>query len=166
MNTAIDELIRTADDLNVKGVIHLGDVVENNNDGTQYDTAKEVFYKLPDAGIRFLVQPGNHDGWASGTTNYWNSFGANSKIFADRTSWYLTNNGYSSYMLVNAGSYTYLVISWRAPEATRDATTIRHGTQVRNPGSNRCSRPIRTARRSSRHTICRTVLTHSQVRSN
>lgn len=111
MNTAIDELIRTADDLNVKGVIHLGDVVENNNDGTQYDTAKEVFYKLPDAGIRFLVQPGNHDGWASGTTNYWNSFGANSKIFADRTSWYLTNNGYSSYMLVNAGSYTYLVIS-------------------------------------------------------
>lgn len=111
MNTAIDELICTADDLNVKGVIHLGDVVENNNDGTQYDTAKEVFYKLPDAGIRFLVQPGNHDGWASGTTNYWNSFGANSKIFADRTSWYLTNNGYSSYMLVNAGSYTYLVIS-------------------------------------------------------
>lgn len=111
MDTAVEELIATADELNVKGVIHLGDVVENNNDGAQYDTAREVFYKLPRAGIRFLIQPGNHDGWASGTTNYWNSFGENSKLFADSTSWYLTNNGYSSYMLVDGGSYTYLVIS-------------------------------------------------------
>lgn len=111
MDTAVKELISTADELNVKGVIHLGDVVEDNNDGAQYDTARQVFYQIPDAGIRFLVQPGNHDGWASGTTNYWNSFGESSKIFADRTSWYLTNKGYSSYMLVDAGSYTYLVIS-------------------------------------------------------
>lgn len=111
MDQAVDELIATADELNVKGVIHLGDVVENNNDGVQYDTAREIFYQIPDAGIRFLVQPGNHDGWASGTTNYWNSFGENSKIFEDRTAWYLTNHGYSSYMLVDAGSYTYLVIS-------------------------------------------------------
>lgn len=111
MDTAVKELIATADDLNVKGVIHLGDVVENNNDGTQYDTAREIFYQLPRSGIRFLIQPGNHDGWASGTTNYWNSFGENSKLYADSTSWYLTNHGYSSYMLVDGGSYTYLVIS-------------------------------------------------------
>lgn len=111
MDTAVKELIDTADELNVKGVIHLGDVVENNNDGAQYDTAREIFYQIPDAGIRFLVQPGNHDGWASGTANYWNSFGENSKLFAGRTSWYLTNHGYSSYMLVDAGTYTYLVIS-------------------------------------------------------
>lgn len=86
MDAAVDGLINTADELNVKGVIHLGDVVENNNDGAQYDAAREIFYQIPDAGIRFLVQPGNHDGWASGTTNYWNSFGENSKIFANRTS--------------------------------------------------------------------------------
>lgn len=111
MDKAVRELVSTADELNVKGVIHLGDVVEDNNDGIQYDTARQVFYQIPDAGIRFLVQPGNHDGWAGGTTNYWNSFGEDSKVFADRTSWYLTNKGYSSYMLVDAGSYTYLVIS-------------------------------------------------------
>lgn len=72
--------------------------------GTRTAT-REIFYQIPDAGIRFLVQPGNHDGWASGTANYWNSFGENSKLFAGRTSWYLTNHGYSSYMLVDAGNY-------------------------------------------------------------
>ena len=70
MDKAVRELVSTADELNVKGVIHLGDVVEDNNDGIQYDTARQVFYQIPDAGIRFLVQPGNHDGWAGGTTNY------------------------------------------------------------------------------------------------
>ncbi len=70
----MEAMIRTADDLNVKGVIHLGDVVENNNDGVQYDTAREVFYKIPDAGsYTYLVislactgsDPGrnNNTGW-------------------------------------------------------------------------------------------------------
>ena len=74
MDAAVDGLIDTADELNVRGVIHLGDVVDDNNDDAQYVTARNVFYQLPDAGIKFLVQMGNHDGWASGTHNYYNSF--------------------------------------------------------------------------------------------
>lgn len=115
MDAAVDGLIDTADELNVKGVIHLGDVVDDNNDDAQYVTARNVFYQLPDAGIKFLVQMGNHDGWASGTHNYYNSFSGKSTSFLRRASWYLTNSphgdGNSSYMFVQGGSYNYLVIS-------------------------------------------------------
>ena len=115
MDAAVDGLIDTADELNVKGVIHMGDVVDDNNDDAQYVTARNVFYQLPDAGIKFLVQLGNHDGWASGTHNYYNSFSGKSTSFLRRASWYLTNSpngdGNSSYMFVQGGSYNYLVIS-------------------------------------------------------
>ena len=115
MNAAVRGLIDTADELNVRGVIHLGDVVDDNNDDAQYVTARDVFYQLPDAGIKFLVQMGNHDGWSSGIHNYYNSFSGKSTSFLRRASWYLTNSpngdGNSSYMFVQGGSYNYLVIS-------------------------------------------------------
>ncbi len=115
MNKAIDGLISEADEFNTVGVIHLGDVVDDNNDDAQYVNAREAFYKIPDAGIKFLVQQGNHDGWSGGIHNYWNSFSGKSTAFKRRTGWYLTNspNGdqNSSYMFVRAGSYDYLVIS-------------------------------------------------------
>ncbi len=115
MNAAIDGLIDSADELNVKGVIHLGDVVDDNNDDQQYINARDAFYRLPDAGIKFLVQLGNHDGWSGGIHNYYNSFSGKSTAFTRKTSWYLTNSpngdGNSSYMFVNGGSYNYLVVS-------------------------------------------------------
>lgn len=114
MDTAIDELIRTADELNVAGVVHLGDIVENNNDGTQYNNARAIFYQMPEAGIKFLAQQGNHDGWSSGISNYYNSFSKNSTLFMNRTASYLTNDspsGNSSYMVIQEGNYNYLVIS-------------------------------------------------------
>ncbi len=115
MEKAIDELIATADTLNVAGVIHLGDVVDDNNDDAQYMNARNIFYKLPDAGIKLLIQQGNHDGWSSGIRNYYNSFSGKSTAFKRRSAWYLTNspNGdqNSSYMFVRAGNYDYLVVS-------------------------------------------------------
>ncbi|WP_294520238.1 choice-of-anchor I family protein [uncultured Pseudoflavonifractor sp.] len=115
MDTAIDQLIDTADELNVAGVIHLGDVVDDNNDDAQYVSARDAFYRLPDAGIKFLVQMGNHDGWSSGIHNYYNSFSGKSTAWTRRTGWYLTQSpngdGNSSYMFLRAGSYNYLVIS-------------------------------------------------------
>ena len=115
MNKAIDRLIAEADDFNTVGVIHLGDVVDDNDDDQQYINAREAFYKIPDAGIKFLVQQGNHDGWSGGIHNYWNSFSGKSTAFKRRAGWYLTNspNGdqNSSYMFLRAGNYDYLVIS-------------------------------------------------------
>ena len=115
MNAAIDGLIDSADELNVAGVIHLGDVVDDNNDDAQYVGARDAFYRLPDAGIKFLIQMGNHDGWSSGIHNYYNSFSGKSTAWTRRTGWYLTQSpngdGNSSYMFLRAGSYNYLVIS-------------------------------------------------------
>ena len=115
MNAAVDGLIDSADELNVKGVIHLGDVVDDNDDDKQYMAARDAFYRLPDAGMKFLVQLGNHDGWSDGIHNYYNSFSGKSTSFTRKTSWYLNHspNGdqNSSYMFVEGGSYRYLVIS-------------------------------------------------------
>ncbi len=115
MDAAIDGLIDSADELNVAGVIHLGDVVDDNNDDAQYVSARDAFYRLPDAGVKFLIQMGNHDGWTSGTHNYYNSFSGKSTAWTRRTGWYLTQSpngdGNSSYMFLQAGSYNYLVIS-------------------------------------------------------
>ena len=114
MNAAIDGLIDSADALNVAGVIHLGDVVDNNDNDEQYVHARESFYRLPDSGVKFLVQMGNHDGGDS-TYNYSNSFSGKSPEWTSRTDWYLTQSpngdGNSSYMLLQAGSYNYLIIS-------------------------------------------------------
>lgn len=115
MDNAIDGLINSADALNVAGVVHLGDVVDDNNDDAQYVNARDAFYRLPDAGVKFLVQMGNHDGWSSGTHNYYNSFSGKSTAWTRRTGWYLTQSpngdGNSSYMFLRAGSYNYLIIS-------------------------------------------------------
>lgn len=115
MDAAIDGLIDSADELNVAGVVHLGDVVDDNNDDAQYVSARDAFYRLPDAGVKFLIQMGNHDGWTSGTHNYYNSFSGKSTAWTRRTSWYLTQSpngdGNSSYMFLRAGSYNYLIIS-------------------------------------------------------
>ncbi len=115
MNKAIDGLIAEADKFNTVGVIHLGDVADNNDDDQQYLNAREAFYKLPDAGIKFLVQQGNHDGWSPDVHCYYDSFSGQGSAFTRRTRWYLTNspNGdrISSYMFVRAGSYDYLVVS-------------------------------------------------------
>ena len=98
MDTAIDELIDTADDLNVIGVVGLGDIVDNNN-ATQYQTAKRIFYQLPQAGIRTLLQPGNHDGWAS-SDSYSQTFGAGSEWAERLTNGYLTTYDWSGAMFL------------------------------------------------------------------
>lgn len=118
MKKAIDELIDTSDDLNVAGVVGLGDVVDDYIDDVQYIHARDSFYSLPDAGIKFLIQMGNHDGSSDSDENahnYHNSFSGEAPAWTRRTGWYLTqspnSNGNSSYMFLRAGSYNYLVIS-------------------------------------------------------
>ncbi|MBM6937484.1 choice-of-anchor I family protein [Pseudoflavonifractor phocaeensis] len=111
MDAAIDELIASVDALNIKGVIHLGDVVDDAGDARQYNNAKDIFYQLPEAGVKFLVQPGNHDNWAGNGSSYWHYFGQDSKEYMSLTSSYLTPKAWSGAMFVEAGSYTYLILS-------------------------------------------------------
>lgn len=50
MDAAIDGLIDSADELNVAGVIHLGDVVDDNNDDAQYVSARTPSTACPTRG--------------------------------------------------------------------------------------------------------------------
>ena len=109
MDTAIDQLIATADDLNVIGVVGLGDVVDDNKP-EQYQTAKRIFYKLPQAGIRTLIQPGNHDGW-SPSDSYSQTFGAGSEFAERLANDYLTTKDWSGAMFVQGGDRIYLILS-------------------------------------------------------
>lgn len=47
MDAAVDGLIDTADELNVRGVIHLGDVVDDNNDDAQICYRKKCILPAP-----------------------------------------------------------------------------------------------------------------------
>ena len=109
MDTAIKELINTADDLNVIGVVGLGDIVDDNN-ATQYATAKRIFYQLPKAGIKTLLQPGNHDNWAP-ENSYSQTFGAGSEWAEKLTNGYLTTYDWSGCMFVQGGDRVYMIMS-------------------------------------------------------
>lgn len=111
MDATVDELIASADELNIEAVVHLGDVVDDSGDAVQYNNAKDIFYQLPEAGMKFLVQPGNHDNWAGNGSSYWHYFGQDSKEYMALTSSYLTPKAWSGAMFVDAGSYTYMIIS-------------------------------------------------------
>lgn len=74
MDATVDELIANADALNIEAVVHLGDVVDDSGDAVQYNNAKDIFYQLPEAGMKFLVQPattttGRATAPATGTTS-------------------------------------------------------------------------------------------------
>lgn len=55
-------LAQQADELNLRMVLHLGDVVNNGaDDQVQYQVAARAHQKLLDAGVPLLVAAGNHD---------------------------------------------------------------------------------------------------------
>ena len=109
MDTAIKELIDTADALNVIGVVGLGDIVDDNN-ASQYATAKRIFYQLPKAGIKTLLQPGNHDGW-NWSDSYSQTFGGGSEWAEKLTNGYLTTYDWSGCMFVQGGDRVYMIMS-------------------------------------------------------
>ena len=109
MDTAVKELINIAGDLNVIGVVGLGDIVDDNN-VEQYAAARRIFYQLPEAGVKTLLQPGNHDGWMS-SGSYSQTFGAGSDWAEKLTNDYLTTYDWSGCMFVQGGDRIYMIMS-------------------------------------------------------
>ena len=119
LETAIDELIENKKQYNLAGVIHLGDVTENYDDGSQYESARDIFNKLPENHIKLMIQPGNRDYGSF----YDESFSRFSSSYMKLTNYYLKNDspsGRSSYMFINAGSYRYMVVSLSYEDIEQD----------------------------------------------
>ena len=127
MDAAIDGLAADAASQNVTNIVSLGDIVDNWDSEDQWNRADEVFGRLQAIGVPFLEQPGNHDynAWndqagsygAPGSrraTNYLRHFGPDSEFGArqrERHGFVYSPDGMSSYVLVDNGSYEYLVVN-------------------------------------------------------
>ncbi len=88
----------------------LGDIVDQSWVGQQWIEADKGFDKLDSAGAPYIVTRGNHDVGGSGQYTYGNIFG--DSRFAGKSYWHGGSpTGYSSYAIVEAGSYKYMVLS-------------------------------------------------------
>ncbi|MDU4889223.1 MAG: LamG-like jellyroll fold domain-containing protein [Clostridium sp.] len=108
MDAAMDWLTENRHAANIISVTHLGDVVENGNNEEQWNTTK-LFSKLPEAEMKLLMQPGNHD-WPEYYDRY---FGADSE-YGRLTSDYVVRtspSGRSTYMVTDGGSYKYMTLA-------------------------------------------------------
>lgn len=110
IGASIDWLAANRESANISSVISLGDNVNTYDDQAQWNNAVDVLRKLPAAQVPFLPQPGNHD---YGGNYYLDSMGPDSAIGkAVRTQGVTYSpSGYSNYLLFEAGSYRYLVLS-------------------------------------------------------
>ncbi len=106
---------------NIQFVSHLGDVVSNGNDLTQWSRA-DTSMSVLDGVIEYGVLPGNHDynstgNKSTGTVNYVNNFGPSR--FAGQ-GWYggADPSGNNSYQTFSAGGYDFihLALEWRPAE--------------------------------------------------
>lgn len=112
-------LIENQGEINLKGLSHVGDLVENWNDDVQWQSAEQAFLPLAQAGIPITFVPGNHDFSGSNLTSYQKYFGADSayaqamagngnKVYFEAVGGDSRQVG--SYTFVEGGSYTYLFI--------------------------------------------------------
>lgn len=110
IETAFDWMIQNQDAVNLTAMIGLGDIVNTYYDQAQWDNATSAALKLQKAGIPYLAIPGNHD---YGGTYYLDNFGPGSAFGVNAAAQGIvySDNGYSSYMTFDAGSYRYLTVS-------------------------------------------------------
>lgn len=113
---AVEKMIEDRDNLNLKAVVGLGDIVEDYDSKEQFEDAKDIFYRLPKSGIPTLMTPGNHDTKSDGITikdiYYKKYFGEGSDISKlSQKKIFYSPSGRSSYMKVRAGSYEYMFVS-------------------------------------------------------
>lgn len=108
---------------NIQFVTHLGDVVSNGNDLTQW-TRADTSMSILDGVIEYGILPGNHDyastgNKSTGTTNYVNNFGP--ARFAGQ-SWYggADPSGNNSYQTFTAGGFDFIHLSleWKPADNT------------------------------------------------
>lgn len=113
LETAMNWMVENKDFANIKGVVSLGDNVQDFWEKPQWQSVSSVMSILAKGGIRTLAQPGNHD--TGDGSNYWyfdTYFGPNSdfhKLVADYTE--VSPSGTGFVMDAPAGSFDYKIVT-------------------------------------------------------
>ncbi len=97
------------DELNIKFVIHEGDIVDDWDSIIQWDNANKSMSILEENGIPYSVVPGNHDSPAT----YYKRYFPFSR-FSDKEWWGDSYNNENSYQLmrINNEDYIFLGLDW------------------------------------------------------
>ena len=111
-----DWLIKNKDEKKLQYVFGLGDVSDKNMIA-EYEYASSLFKTLGDAGIKYAVTPGNHDGY-SAYTNYDSVFTQDSYLTSGMN-YYKSASVANYYKTFEVGQYKYMVmvLEFGAPDA-------------------------------------------------
>lgn len=113
LEAAMNWMVENKDFANIKGVVSLGDNVQDFWETPQWQSVSNVMSILAKGGIRTLAQPGNHD--TGDGSQYWyfdTYFGPNSdfhKLVADYTE--VSPSGTGFVMDAPAGSFDYKIVT-------------------------------------------------------
>lgn len=127
---AMNWMVENQDYANISAVLGLGDNVNDFWATDQWNNVTKAMKILTDGGIKLLMMPGNHDTTNGTDENRWyydKYFGINSEYL--KAADYVTNDspsGFSSYMKVKAGSYTYLLMEVGMYSYSEDEAWIRN----------------------------------------
>ncbi|MBR9704719.1 hypothetical protein GOV12_04860 [Candidatus Pacearchaeota archaeon] len=103
-------IVENKDNLNIKHVIHLGDIVDDSDNLTQWNYANNAIQILEYNNISFSIIPGNHDYNKDNYKNY-DFFFSNERF--NKKSWFGGNfNNYrNNYALLNIYNKNYLFLN-------------------------------------------------------
>ena len=106
-----------AEDLGIKHVIHLGDIVQHATDLSQWERAKTAMGVLDDHDISYGIAVGGHDVDGSDFTNYLHYFGPDH--FAGKENYFSSPSGYSNYQIIphEGVEFIFVNVAIDTPEA-------------------------------------------------
>ncbi|MCG8317452.1 MAG: hypothetical protein MI976_29895 [Pseudomonadales bacterium] len=102
-------IVENADDLNIKHVIHLGDVVQNAEQIQEWERAKAALSILDEGNISYGIAVGGHDVDNGDFSNYLHYFGPQ---HYEHHSWYgRSPSGLSNYQIIPHEQYAFIFIN-------------------------------------------------------
>jgi 3',5'-cyclic AMP phosphodiesterase CpdA len=110
----VEWIVNNKEDMNIKFVIHLGDIVENWDNETQWSRANNSLSLLDKSNIPYSVVPGNHDHqsrYTESSTSFYNQYFPVSR-FSDEFWWGGSyNENDNNYQLITIQGKDYIFLS-------------------------------------------------------
>lgn len=106
-------IVNNKETLNIKMVLHEGDIVGNSEKLAQWNIANQSIQVLDDANVPYILAVGNHDGLNSGTRemdNFDNYFPL-SRVNKSHVAYSFDGTAQNTLSYLNAGNKQYLIFS-------------------------------------------------------